>query len=63
MRIKIYQIDAAKDKNCVYSQPLDYARELGGIDPSIYKTVFFGDAEENNLEDIYQLFVHDPPGT
>ncbi|MHB1154981.1 MAG: DUF3846 domain-containing protein [Eubacteriales bacterium] len=64
MRIKIYQIDHAKDKNRVkfenHEKTLRYA-EI--IDPSIYKTVFDGDVDCNNLEEVFRKFNTDHPIT
>lgn len=63
MRIKIYQINMDKDKKGFKFQPFDFACKQGGIDPSIYKTVFYGDVEVNDLEDIFRIFNTNPPGT
>lgn len=64
MQIKIYQIDHDKDEKSVKFMPLEYAVKHGGIDPSVYKTAFYGDAEAKNLEDIFRIFNTDEiPGT
>lgn len=59
MRIKIYQIDSEKDKNQVKFFGYDSLQKFQGstdIDSSIYKNVFYGDVDCEDLEDIYQLF-------
>lgn len=59
MRIKIYQIDSDRDSNKVKFMGFDSLEKLQGnadIDSSIYKNVFFGDVDCEDLEDIYQLF-------
>jgi hypothetical protein len=63
VRIKIYQIDHDKDTKGFKFMPLEYTGEHGGIDPSSYKTVFYGDAEADNLEDIFRIFNTEAPGT
>ncbi|MDD4164469.1 MAG: DUF3846 domain-containing protein [Eubacteriales bacterium] len=63
MRIKIFQIDHDKDTKGVKFMPLECACEQGGIDPSIYKTVFYGDVEAENLEDIFRIFNTETLGT
>lgn len=59
MRIKIYQIDSDKDTNQIKFFGTEHLRKLQGstdIDPAMYKTVFYGDVDCEDLEDIYQLF-------
>lgn len=63
MRIKIYQIDSEKDTNRLEFQSLKFTQKNGGLDPSCYKTVFYGDVTADNLEDIYHIFNTDIPGT
>ena len=64
MRIKIYQIDHDKDTKAAKFMPLEYTAEHGGINPSAYNTVFYGDVEADNLEDIFRIFNTDEtPGT
>ena len=63
MRINIYQIDGDKDTNRVKFDNYRRTMENGGIDPSIYKCVFHGDAD-GDLENVYTLFNQsDRPGT
>lgn len=59
MRIKIYQIASDKDNNRVKFFGYDSLQKLQGnadVNPSIYKNVYHGDVDCNNLEDIYALF-------
>lgn len=59
MRIKIYQIDQEKDTNKIKFSGIDSLKKLQGnadIDSSIYKNVFYGDVDCEDLEDIYTLF-------
>ena len=64
MRIKIHQIDHDNDTKGVKFMPLEYTGKHGGIDPSVYKTAFYGDVEAKNLEDIFRIFNTDEiPGT
>lgn len=59
MRIKIYQIDQDKDTNRVKFLGTDSLKGFHGsteIDASIYKNVFYGDVDCEDLEDIYMLF-------
>ncbi len=59
MRIKIYQINQDKDSNKVKFSGYENLQKYQGssdIDSSIYKNVFFGDVDCEDLEDIYTLF-------
>ncbi len=59
MRIKIYQIDSEKDTNQIKFFGIESLQKLLGstdIDSSIYKNVYFGDVDCEDLEDIYTLF-------
>lgn len=53
MRVKIYQIDSEKDEHAYRFAPLSYVEKRGGIDPNIYKQVFYGDIDVDNLESLY----------
>ncbi len=59
MRIKIFQIDSDKDtkRDKFFGIPKD------GVSPTIYKNVFYGDVEAENLEDVYRIFNQDRPPT
>ena len=59
MRIKIYQIDAEKDKNGVKFISIDRLERLQGsknIDAGLYNEVFDGEVEYSDLEDLYAQF-------
>ena len=59
MRVKIYQIDPDRDKNQVKFLGFEHLQSIQGstdIDASLYKNVFYGDVEANDLEDVYVLF-------
>lgn len=53
MRVKIYQIDSEKDEHAYRFAPLSYVEKRGGIDPNIYKQVYYGDIDVDNLESLY----------
>ena len=59
MRIKIFQIDSDKDTQRVkfFGIPKD------GVNPAIYKNVYYGDIDADNLEDVYRLFNDNRPFT
>ena len=57
MDIKIYQIDSEKDTNRIKSENFkNTIKYAGNIDPDIYKTVFEGNVDCNDLEDAYFTF-------
>ena len=59
MRFQIYQINSDRDKNRVKFMGLKDIKKFQGaakIDSGIYDRVFIGDADCENLEDIYKLF-------
>lgn len=59
MYFKIYQINSARDNSRVKFQNLANTKqyqENGRIDSGIYDRVFIGDADCDDLEDIYRLF-------
>lgn len=64
MRIKIYQIDSRRDSKQVmyenHERTLKYAEK---IDLSVYNTVFDGEIDCGNLEDVFTLFNSDIPFT
>lgn len=53
MRVKIYQIDSEKDEHAYRFAPLSYVEKRGGVDANIYKQVYYGDVDVNNLESLY----------
>ena len=62
MRIKVYQVngylDRSRTKFCSYDSVLT---EAGRVDPSIYNTVFDGDVDCSNLEEVFSLLNTDLP--
>ena len=62
MEIKIYQINRNRDKNFVkflHYKHLDNFQETKDINASIYDEVFRGDADCEDLEDVYRMFNTD----
>lgn len=53
MRVKIYQIDSEKDEHAYRFAPLPYVEKRGGVDANIYKQVYYGDIDADNLESLY----------
>ena len=59
MRVKIYQVNAERDKHDVKFFRLETMQKLQGspeIDSSIYDEVFNAELEESTLEEIFQKF-------
>lgn len=57
MKIKVYQIDTEKDKNKIAFMAYDQLIKRGyNVDPTIYKTVFDGNVDCSNLEEVFALF-------
>ena len=65
MKIKIYQIDQAKDAKHAKFQGLKDLRQFGidGVHSEIYNEVFDGEVDCKTLENIYELFNLDHPPT
>lgn len=62
MRIKVYQIDEKLDKhNKLYRSYDSTLKSLGGVDPGIYKTVYDGNVDADNLEVVFELCNIEPP--
>ena len=62
MRIKVYQIDEKRDTN--HAKFLGYesvTEKTKKIDPRIYKTVFDGEVDCRDLEEVYALLNADHP--
>lgn len=56
MKVKVYQIDENLDKNNLLFERYEFMeKEIGKIDSSIYKTVYDGNIEASNLEEIYSI--------
>jgi hypothetical protein len=59
MKIKIYQIDMARDTNRVKFMGLEELSKYQGrneIDTSLYNEVFSGEVECKDLEEVYEMF-------
>lgn len=62
MRINVYQIDHERDAHNVGFMDMKWTTEHAGqIDPSIYKTVYEGDVDCRDIEDVFDKFNHDRP--
>ena len=59
MRLKIYQMESSERTHGkkFFGLPKE------GVDPSLYKNVYYGDVEAENLEDVYRLFNTSRPMT
>lgn len=62
MRINIYQIDSNKDKQSLSFEGYKVASKRGLL-PEIYKKVFSGYTDADNLESVYEEFNNDFHGT
>ena len=56
MRINIYQIDGDKDSRRVKFEGYERTLKNGGIDPSIYKCVFHGYVDAQEIDEVYSIF-------
>lgn len=62
MNIKVYQINGDLDRyNTKFTGYDSTLKQAGRVDPSIYKTVFDGDVDCNDLEDVFNLLNTDLP--
>lgn len=64
MDIRIYQIDLNRDMLGVSFQNLDNARDLLGsncIDSSLYRMVYDGSVDAEDLESVFEIFNHNKP--
>lgn len=62
MRIKVHQIDNKLDRyNTGFRSYDSVLKTAGRVDPSIYKTVYDGNVDADNLEAIYTLCNTDHP--
>ena len=62
MRIKVHQIDNKLDRyNTGFRSYDSVMKTAGRVDPSIYKTVYDGNVDADNLEAIYTLCNTDHP--
>ena len=63
MRIKVYQVNGELDRHRTKFRDYDSVlKEAGRVDPSVYKTVFDGDVDCKNLEEVFNLLnTNHPP--
>lgn len=64
MKIRIYQIDLDLDINRLAFLPYEYIQtkqNSPAVDAEIYRRVYEGSIEANNLEDVYRIFNIDRP--
>ena len=62
MRIRVYQVDGEKDRLGLKFRDYNTAlKKAGRIDPSIYRTVYDGQADCRGLEDVFMMLNRDPP--
>ena len=62
MKIKVYQIDEKFDRHNIGFRSYDSVmKTVGRVDPSIYKTVYNGNIDAENLEEIYTICNDDHP--
>lgn len=62
MKIKVFQVDPARDQHNTLFRSYDSAmKSAGRIDPSIYKTVFAGNVEAEDLEDVFAALNFSQP--
>ena len=61
MKIKVYQIDHEKDAWNVMFMDYAFTRKHGGVNPAVYKTVFDGNVDTENLEEVFALLNTDAP--
>ena len=56
MKIKVFQVNSDLDSHGTKFRDYDSVLKTAGrIDPSVYNTVFDGDVECEDLEDVYRL--------
>ena len=62
MKIKVFQVNPELDQHNTLFRSYDCAMERAGqIDPAIYKTVFDGNVDAQDLEDIFAVLNFDLP--
>ena len=61
MKIKVYQIDHEKDSWNVMFMDYAFTRKHGGVNPAVYKTVFDGNVDAENLEEVFALLNTQAP--
>ena len=64
MRVRIYQMNIDRDNQMLKFRNYDEFLKKGGINPSQYDCVFYGDLEAKNLDDVFTILNRDKkPGT
>ena len=62
MKIKVYQINPELDQHSTLFRSYDSAmKSAGQIDPSVYKTVFDGNVDAQDLEDVFAVLNFSHP--
>ena len=61
MKIKVYQVDHEKDSRNVMFMNYAFTEKHGGVDPAVYKCVFDGNVDAENLEKIFALLNTEAP--
>ena len=62
MKIKVFQVNPELDRHGTLFRSYDAAmKSAGQIDPSIYKTVFDGNVDAQDLEDVFAVLNFSQP--
>ena len=62
MKIKVFQVNPELDRHITMFRSYEAAMQLAGrIDPSIYKTVFDGNVDAQDLEDVFAVLNFSQP--
>ena len=62
MKIKVYQINDELDANRIrFREYKDVLKEEGKLDPALYRKVYEGDVDCQDLEDVYELLNTNEP--
>lgn len=64
MKIKIYQVNMERDEKRIAFMELDKLSKLQGsneVNCSLYDSVYIGEVDCKNLEEVYQIFNHNHP--
>lgn len=61
MKIKVYQIDHEKDSHNVMFMDYTFTEKHGGVNPAVYKCVFDGNVDAENLEELFALLNTEAP--
>ena len=64
MRVRIYQMNLDRDDQMLKFRCYDDFQKKGGVNPSQYDCVFYGDLDAKNLDDVFTILNRDKkPGT